>query len=76
MELYKVDLYKQGLRPLLFGGLRADPEWLHRRLIDALSGLAEADATRNPPLASWVRQQGRRAFCSAPSCPSAKRSGA
>lgn len=65
MELYKVDLYKQGLRPLLFGGLRADPEWLHRRLIDTLSGLAEADATRNPPLASWVRQQGRRAFCSA-----------
>ncbi|MFQ3616876.1 MAG: quinone-dependent dihydroorotate dehydrogenase [Cyanobacteriota bacterium] len=60
-----MDIYKQGLRPFLFSGLRADPEWLHQRLIDALSGLAEADATRNPPLAPWVRQQGRRAFCSA-----------
>lgn len=60
-----MDIYKQGLRPFLFSGLRADPESLHRRLIDALSGLAEADATRNPPLAPWMRQQCRQAFCSA-----------
>ncbi|WP_448596611.1 quinone-dependent dihydroorotate dehydrogenase [Thermoleptolyngbya sp.] len=60
-----MDIYKQGLRPFLFSGLRADPESLHRRLIDALSGLAEADATRNPPLASWARQQVKRVFCSA-----------
>lgn len=60
-----MDIYKQALRPLLFAGLRADPESLHRRLIDTLSGLAEADATRNPPLAAWMRQRCRQAFCSA-----------
>ncbi|GAB4156186.1 MAG: quinone-dependent dihydroorotate dehydrogenase [Cyanobacteria bacterium J069] len=60
----RVDIYKQGLRPLLFAGLKADPEWLHLRLIETLSGIATADATRNPPLTPWLRQQCRRAFCS------------
>ncbi|MDF0553715.1 quinone-dependent dihydroorotate dehydrogenase [Kamptonema sp. UHCC 0994] len=43
-----MDIYKLALRPLLFSGLKADPEWLHDRLMAIIDFLGKADA--NAPL--------------------------
>lgn len=57
-----MDLYKAGIRPLLFSGLKADPEWLHERSMEILDWLgsptpASWDARR------WVRQQLQTSLC-------------
>lgn len=36
-----VDLYQRILRPLLFSGLKTDPEWLHKTTLQWLAGLNE-----------------------------------
>ncbi|WP_370527515.1 quinone-dependent dihydroorotate dehydrogenase [Trichocoleus sp. FACHB-46] len=48
----KLDIYQVGLRPLLFSGLKADPEQLHRQALQLLDWL---DHTGNRPPASWVQ---------------------
>lgn len=37
-------LYRSGLRPLLFNALKADPEVVHRKTIDTLAWLAAEPA--------------------------------
>jgi dihydroorotate dehydrogenase len=34
-----VDIYKSAIRPLLFNGLKVDPEWMHDRVIGSLDWL-------------------------------------
>lgn len=57
-----MDPYLHLLRPLIFSGLKLDPEWLHGYVIKALAWLAQPaaaigrDAT---PRQHWLRQQ----FC-------------
>jgi dihydroorotate dehydrogenase len=34
-----LDIYRAGIRPLLFFGLNADPEWLHQQVMQSLTGL-------------------------------------
>jgi dihydroorotate dehydrogenase len=48
-----LDIYKVGLRPLLFSGLKADPERVHSQMIQVLSSL---DNHPEQPLSRWVRQ--------------------
>ncbi|HHP7244930.1 MAG TPA: quinone-dependent dihydroorotate dehydrogenase [Elainellaceae cyanobacterium] len=38
---FDVDIYRFGIRPLLFSTLDADPEWLHQQTIKALSWLSD-----------------------------------
>lgn len=56
----KLDIYKFGIQPLLFTGLKSDPEWLHQQLIGVLSKL-ETNAHR--PLAKWVQGQLDHSLC-------------
>ncbi len=34
-----MDIYRAGIRPVLFSGLKVDPEWLHQRSLQLFSGL-------------------------------------
>ncbi|MBD0267542.1 MAG: dihydroorotate dehydrogenase (quinone), partial [Cyanobacteria bacterium Co-bin8] len=45
------DPYTQLIRPLLFSGLKLDPEWLHRSTLTSLVWLAQ------PGPSSWSRQR-------------------
>ncbi|WNZ23760.1 quinone-dependent dihydroorotate dehydrogenase [Leptolyngbya sp. NK1-12] len=47
-----MDIYKFGLRPLLFSGLKADPEQIHHQMLQVLSRL---DDQPNHPLAHWAK---------------------
>lgn len=51
-----VDWYQKGVRPLLFHGVKLDPEWLHQRSLTLLSTLATSAADIEPP-PSWLNQQ-------------------
>jgi dihydroorotate dehydrogenase len=46
------DLYQTLLRPVLFSGLNADPEWLHQR---SLQFLGWVDRTHSQPVSQWVQ---------------------
>jgi dihydroorotate dehydrogenase len=48
-----LDIYKNGLRPLLFSGLKADPEQIHNQMLQVLSSF---DDQPDQPLAHWARQ--------------------
>ena len=48
-----MDFYKQLLRPLLFHGLKTDPEWLHLRTLRWLD-LLQAIGPRAPGSAIWA----------------------
>ncbi len=48
-----MDIYKLGIRPLLFTGLKSDPEWLHQQTIGILSWL---ERNRSPQV-NWVQSQ-------------------
>lgn len=64
-EAQGLDLYTQLVRPILFSGLKADPEWLHQTLLDRLGELGDR---AEQPAAQWVRSQIRhRCTFSAPS---------
>ncbi|MEM6434919.1 MAG: quinone-dependent dihydroorotate dehydrogenase [Cyanobacteria bacterium P01_D01_bin.115] len=45
-----VDWYQQGLRPLLFHGVKLDPEWLHQQTLSLLAKVAD---TQSPTAANW-----------------------
>jgi dihydroorotate dehydrogenase len=51
-----LDIYKTGIRPILFSGLKADPEQVHHQTLQWLSWL-ERDRSMG---ASWVRQRLQR----------------
>lgn len=55
-----MDIYRSGIRPILFSGLKADPEWLHHQTMELLSWLNRQDRS---PLASWIQSQFQRSFC-------------
>lgn len=58
-----MDFYKAGLRPLLFSGLKVDPEWIHERLLHTL---AKLDLLHPNPLLHpayhWVEQWVEQTF--------------
>ena len=51
-----VDIYKGLVRPLLFSGLKTDPEWLHKTTLQWLGALNER---RDDASMAWLRQQMR-----------------
>lgn len=59
MAIYQFDLYQSALRPLLFSGLRADPEWLHQQ---SLRTLAWLDRTQEQPLMQRLLAQMQQAY--------------
>lgn len=55
-----MDIYQTLLRPILFTGVKADPEWLH---LQTLELLARFQAKRNSPLGRWVQAQLQASLC-------------
>ncbi len=55
-----LDIYQVGIRPLLFTGLKADPEWLHQQTIGFL-GWLERNCDRS--VAKRVQAQLQKSFC-------------
>ena len=56
----QMDIYKVGIRPLLFTGLKSDPEWLHQQTIRVL-GTLEQNGHR--PIAKLVQAQLQQSLC-------------
>jgi len=52
------DPYRQFLRPLIFSGLKLDPEWLHGYVINTLAWLGHP-----PPKARWLQTWAQGQFC-------------
>jgi dihydroorotate dehydrogenase len=53
-----VDFYQSALRPLLFSGLKADPEWLHQQTLTSLEWLdSKAPAFVRSSTQATLRQQ-------------------
>lgn len=65
----KLDIYKFGVRPLLFNGLKADPEWLHQRTIGFLGWL---ETNRDRSFAKQVLAQLKQSLCLQDNCLSQK----
>ena len=58
------DIYQSVFRPLLFSGLKADPEWLQRQTITTLKSLkAHPNA-----VTQWITQQCDRTYCTQSPC--------
>jgi dihydroorotate dehydrogenase len=55
-----LDIYQTGIRPLLFSGLKADPEWLHQQTIGVLSWLSQ---NRNADPSRWLYQRLQDTYC-------------
>jgi dihydroorotate dehydrogenase len=55
-----LDIYQTGIRPLLFSGLKADPEWLHQQTIRVLSWLSQ---NREHDPQRWLYQQIQNTYC-------------
>jgi dihydroorotate dehydrogenase len=47
-----MDIYRQGIAPILFYGLKTDPEWIHHQTINFLSWLGRRN--QRPP-ARWIQ---------------------
>lgn len=58
-------IYTEWVRPILFSGLKADPEWLHETLLHRLGELRDR---ADQPAAQWVRSQIRRRCTFADPC--------
>ncbi len=56
----QLDIYQVAIRPLLFSGLNADPEWLHQQTLQMLSRLESAG--HSPP-GRWVQEKLQRSLC-------------
>ena len=59
-HLELLDIYKVGIHPLLFKGLKADPEWLHQQTLQVLSRLEQIG---DRPFANWVLAQLEQSCC-------------
>ena len=55
-----MDIYQAIIRPVLFSGLKTDPEWLQQQTIQALSWLEES---ADRPTASWVQRRLQHSLC-------------
>lgn len=55
-----MDIYQAAIRPFLFSGLNADPEWLHHRSIQILNWLNQ---TGHHPATAWVLNQLQQSCC-------------
>jgi len=55
-----LDIYQQGIRPVLFSGLNTDPEWLQRWTISALSWL---DKNQYHPIGSLAQNSLQQSLC-------------
>lgn len=60
-DRYPQDVYQQLIRPVLFQGIKADPEWLHQRSLAVLAWLAAAGPDQVPPglpqtLQPWLQK--------------------
>lgn len=55
-----MDIYRAGVRPLLFNVLKSDPEWLHKQTMQFLGWL---DRNANSFPADWLRNQLQDSFC-------------
>ncbi|MBF1999466.1 MAG: quinone-dependent dihydroorotate dehydrogenase [Synechococcales cyanobacterium C42_A2020_086] len=53
-----MDIYRSAIRPLLFSGLKVDPEFAHRQSLDLLNWLSE-----DQKISPWLRQQIHRSCC-------------
>lgn len=49
-----MDIYQSGIRPLLFSGLKADPEWVQQQTIQLCAWLEQ---TRNQAVSQWLQKQ-------------------
>ncbi len=56
----QMDIYQALLRPILFSGIKADPEWLHHQSFRALGWL---DRTYQTQTSQWLRAQIHRSYC-------------
>ncbi|MBD1905269.1 quinone-dependent dihydroorotate dehydrogenase [Funiculus sociatus GB2-A5] len=54
-----MDIYQAAIRPVLFSGLKADPEWLHQQTLQMFSALARS---HRPP-SSWILSQLQQTYC-------------
>ncbi|MBD2483254.1 quinone-dependent dihydroorotate dehydrogenase [Planktothrix sp. FACHB-1365] len=55
-----MDIYRSTVRPLLFYGLKLDPEWAHHRALQLLSWI---DQNQSQSPINWVESQLRPSFC-------------
>ncbi len=55
-----VNIYQSIVRPVLFTGLKADPEWLHQQTLSALGWL---DQTHRQPAVHWLQAQLAATYC-------------
>jgi dihydroorotate dehydrogenase len=60
-----LDIYQTVLRPLLFSGLKTDPEFLHQQTLKFLTWL---DSSRERYPASWVQTQIQQSCCFEDKC--------
>jgi dihydroorotate dehydrogenase len=55
-----LDIYQAAIRPLLFSGFNADPEWLHQRAMQFLHWL---DHAQSSPTGYWISKTLRQSCC-------------
>jgi dihydroorotate dehydrogenase len=55
-----MDIYRSGIRPILFSALKADPEWLHQRTLQLLGWL---DRTSDRSSQHWMQSQLQQVCC-------------
>lgn len=53
-----LDIYQAGIRPLLFSGFKADPEWVQQQTIGFCAWMEH----RNCPPAQWLQRQLQQSF--------------
>ncbi len=55
-----MDIYQSTIRPIIFSGLKTDPEWLHNRTLALLNWLS---SNQQSTLGHWVKGQLQQRFC-------------
>jgi dihydroorotate dehydrogenase len=55
-----MDIYRAAIRPVLFTGLKTDPEWLHRQTLRVFGWL---DRNHSQPFAQWAQTQLQQSYC-------------
>ncbi|MGL4499615.1 MAG: quinone-dependent dihydroorotate dehydrogenase [Planktothrix sp.] len=55
-----MDIYRSAVKPLLFYGLKIDPEWAHHRALQVLSWI---DQNQSQSPMNWLESQLKPSFC-------------
>jgi dihydroorotate dehydrogenase len=55
-----MDIYRAAIRPILFTGLKTDPEWLHQQTLRVFGWL---DRNHSQPFAQWAQTQLQQSYC-------------